>query len=64
MVVTAGLGTLGFLYKYMYVLWEGKNIARLNLIFKSVVFKIPEAAYMVSLYQFPKSTLGPISPQC
>jgi len=45
------------------VLPQGKNVSRLNLIFKSVVTEIPEAAYTVSLYQFPKSTLGLISAQ-
>lgn len=62
-VVTPSLCTLGFLYEYTYVLLQGKNVTRLNLIFKSVVTKIPEAAYMVSLCQFPKSTLGLISAQ-
>lgn len=42
-MVTSRLCTLGFLYKYTYVLLEGKNVARLNFIFKLVVIKIPEA---------------------
>ena len=57
-VVTPSLCTLGFLYEYTYVLLEGKNVTRLHLIFKSVVTKIREAAYMVSLCQFPKSLIS------
>lgn len=49
----------GFLYKHIYVLLGGKNASRFNLIFKSVVIKIPAAAYMVLLYQFPKQYFRP-----